>query len=77
MAEQLALAADGPDLAVLTLRPHLIWGPGDTQLVQPIIDRARAGRLPVIGRGSTLIDTTYVDNAVAGDGRGGRRRRAR
>ncbi len=65
IAEQLALAADGPDLAVLTLRPHLIWGPGDTQLVQPIIDRARAGRLPVIGRGSTLIDTTYVDNAVA------------
>ena len=64
IAEQLALAADGPDLAVLSLRPHLIWGPGDTQLVQPIIDRARAGRLPLIGGGTALIDTTYVDNAV-------------
>jgi nucleoside-diphosphate-sugar epimerase len=64
LAEQLALAADGPDLAVLSLRPHLIWGPGDTQLVQPIIDRARAGRLPLIGGGTVLIDTTYVDNAV-------------
>ena len=64
IAEQLALAADGPDLAVLSLRPHLIWGPGDTQLVQPIIDRARVGRLPLIGGGNTLIDTTYVDNAV-------------
>jgi nucleoside-diphosphate-sugar epimerase len=64
IAEQLALAADGADLAVLSLRPHLIWGPGDTQLVQPIIDRARAGRLPLIGGGTALIDTTYVDNAV-------------
>ena len=64
IAEQLALAADGADLAVLSLRPHLIWGPGDTQLVQPIVDRARAGRLPLIGGGTALIDTTYVDNAV-------------
>lgn len=64
LAEQIALAADGPDLAVLSLRPHLIWGPGDTQLVQPVIDRARAGRLPLIGGGTALVDTTYVDNAV-------------
>ena len=64
IAEQLALAADGPDLAVLSLRPHLIWGPGDTQLVRPIIERAKAGRLPLIGGGTALIDTTYVDNAV-------------
>ena len=64
MAERLALAADGAELAVLAIRPHLIWGPGDTQLVQPIIDRAPAGRLPLIGSGTALIDTTYVDNAV-------------
>ena len=64
VAEHIALAADGPDLAVLCLRPHLIWGPGDTQLVRPVIERARAGRLPLIGGGSALIDTTYVDNAV-------------
>ena len=30
-----------------------------------IVDRARAGRLPVLGSGAALIDTTYVDNAVA------------
>jgi len=64
VAERLALAADGPDLAVLSIRPHLIWGPGDTQLVGPILDRARAGRLPLIGSGTALIDTTFVDNAV-------------
>jgi nucleoside-diphosphate-sugar epimerase len=65
MAELDALAADSPALAVLAVRPHLVWGPGDTQLVGRIVERARAGRLPVIGSGAALIDTTYVDNAAA------------
>ena len=64
VAEREALAADSPSLAVLVVRPHLVWGPGDTQLVERIVERARAGRLPVIGSGAALIDTTYVDNAV-------------
>jgi nucleoside-diphosphate-sugar epimerase len=62
-AEQLALAADSAALAVLAVRPHLVWGPGDTQLVARIVARARAGRLPVLGSGAALIDTTYIDNA--------------
>jgi nucleoside-diphosphate-sugar epimerase len=64
VAERDALAADSASLAVLAVRPHLVWGPGDTQLVARIVDRARAGRLPVIGSGAALIDTTYVDNAA-------------
>jgi nucleoside-diphosphate-sugar epimerase len=64
IAENLALAADSAQLAVLAIRPHLVWGPGDTQLVAPIVERARAGRLPLIGSGAALIDTTYLDNAV-------------
>jgi len=64
LAEQAALAADSADLAVLSVRPHLVWGPGDTQLVGRIVARAAAGRLPIIATGAALIDTTYVDNAV-------------
>jgi nucleoside-diphosphate-sugar epimerase len=64
VAEREALSADSPALAVLAVRPHLVWGPGDTQLVARIVERARAGRLPVIGSGAALIDTTYVDNAA-------------
>jgi 2-alkyl-3-oxoalkanoate reductase len=64
VAEREALAADSADLAVLVVRPHLVWGPGDTQLVERIVERARTGRLPVIGSGAALIDTTYVDNAA-------------
>lgn len=63
-AELDALAADGPDLAVLSIRPHLVWGPGDTQLVERVVARGRAGRLLLVGSGGALIDTTYVDNAV-------------
>jgi nucleoside-diphosphate-sugar epimerase len=64
IAEVLALKADSAQLAVLAIRPHLVWGPGDTQLVTPVVERARAGRLPLIGSGAALIDTTYLDNAV-------------
>ena len=64
MAEQIALAADGPTLRVIAIRPHLVWGPGDTQLVARIVNRARRGTLPVLGTGAALVDTTYLDNAV-------------
>jgi nucleoside-diphosphate-sugar epimerase len=64
IAEVLALQADCDELAVLAIRPHLVWGPGDTQLVAPVVHRASTGRLPLIGPGTALIDTTYVDNAV-------------
>ena len=63
-AELIAAAADAPSLAVLSLRPHLVWGPGDTQLVARIVDRGRRGRLPLMGPGAVLVDTTYVTNAV-------------
>ena len=65
VAEGLALAENGPQLAVVAVRPHLVWGPGDTQLVGRIIERARAGRLAIVGSGSALIDSTYVDNAIS------------
>lgn len=63
-AELLALEADAPDFAVVAVRPHLVWGPGDTQLVGRIVERARAGRLPLLDSGAALIDTLYVDNAA-------------
>jgi len=63
-AERLALAANGPDLSTVSLRPHLIWGPEDTTLVPIIVDRARTGQLRLVGDGSNLIDTVYIDNAV-------------
>ncbi|MEN8165397.1 MAG: NAD-dependent epimerase/dehydratase family protein [Acidobacteriota bacterium] len=64
MAEQMVLAANGPELATVALRPHLIWGPEDNHLVPMIVARARAGKLKLVGDGSNLVDTVYIDNAA-------------
>jgi len=64
MAEMAVLTANGPDLATVALRPHLIWGPEDTNLVQQLVTRARAGELRFVGGGRNLVDTVYIDNAI-------------
>ncbi|RFA11907.1 nucleoside-diphosphate sugar epimerase [Subtercola boreus] len=64
-AELLALDADQPGFAVVAVRPHIVWGPGDTQLIERVVERARRRRLPILGGGLALIDTTYVDNAAS------------
>jgi nucleoside-diphosphate-sugar epimerase len=65
-AEMLALAADSDGFRVVAVRPHLVWGPGDTQLVERVVERARRGRLPLLDSGAALIDTIYIDNAATG-----------
>jgi len=63
-AEGMVLAVNGPGLATVALRPHLVWGPGDTNLIPRILDRARHGRLVQVGKGENLVDLTYIDNAA-------------
>lgn len=63
-AERHVLAANGPKLATVALRPHLIFGPGDPHLAPRIIDRAKRGRLRIVGTGRYLVDMTYVDNVA-------------
>ena len=64
VAEEHVLAANSPQLATVALRPRLIWGPGDNQLLPRLIDRATKGRLRFVGEGLNKIDTTFIDNAV-------------
>lgn len=64
IAEELALAANDAGLAVVALRPRLIWGVGDNQLLPRLVERARAGRLRFVGDGSNRMDSTYIDNAA-------------
>lgn len=61
-AEQAVRKAAGEGLPTISLRPHLIWGPGDNHLVPRILKRAH--RLKRIGDGSNRVDTTYIDNAA-------------
>ncbi|NBB93019.1 MAG: NAD-dependent epimerase/dehydratase family protein [Gammaproteobacteria bacterium] len=62
-AERLALAASSDAMKVCALRPHLIWGPGDNQLLPRLIEKNRAGRLKLPAP-EKLIDTVYIDNAA-------------
>ena len=64
IAERMVLKASNQSLKSLSLRPHLIWGPGDTSLVPAILERARQGRLVQVGAGQNLVDTTYIDDCV-------------
>jgi len=67
LAEQSVVAANGQQgLITVSLRPHLIWGPGDPHIIPRIIERARKGQLMQVGDGTNRVDTTYIDNAVEG-----------
>ncbi|MCG9730146.1 NAD-dependent epimerase/dehydratase family protein [Shewanella sp. Isolate13] len=70
IAEQMMLAAngdklsEGKSLGTTALRPHLIWGPSDPHLVPRVLERAKAGRLKLVGKQDKLVDTIYVGNAA-------------
>jgi len=64
MAEQMVMEANDDQLKTVSLRPHLIWGPGDTQLIPRLIEQGKAGKLKLDGKGTKRIDATYIDNAV-------------
>ena len=64
LAEQHVLAANGPKLATVAIRPHLLWGPGEPRLLPRLASLARNGKLRLFGEPGRKIDTCYVDNAA-------------
>jgi nucleoside-diphosphate-sugar epimerase len=64
LAERLVLSANCDELATVALRPHLIIGPGDNQLLPRAVASARAGRFRIPGGPPKLIDWTYIDDAA-------------
>lgn len=64
-AEEIVLAMnDGKNFMTCALRPHLIWGPGDPHIFPRIIQKARQGKLKIVGDGENLVDIIYVENAA-------------
>ncbi len=64
IAEQRVLEANSPVFSTLALRPHLIWGPGDTQIFPRFAHKARRGTLRLMSGPIKLMDTVYIENAV-------------
>jgi len=64
LSEQEVRAASDERLVTVSLRPHLIWGPGDRHLLPRLAERSRAGKLRQVGYRDAKTDTTYIDNCV-------------
>ncbi len=63
IAEKMVLLANDGLLSTTALRPHLIFGPGDLNLVPRVLEAAKKGKLKIVGDGENLVDVTYVENA--------------
>lgn len=60
MAENVVMEI-APERSII-LRPHAVYGPGDTQLLPRLVSRIRFGRLVVAGDDSVRVSLTHVDN---------------
>jgi nucleoside-diphosphate-sugar epimerase len=64
-AEKEVLARDGSGIRTTAIRPHVIFGPGDSRFLPAVLEKAESGMLRFsIGRGTWLSDYTYVDNLI-------------
>ncbi|MDP2645603.1 MAG: NAD-dependent epimerase/dehydratase family protein [Desulfobacterales bacterium] len=64
MGEKLVLEANGNRLLTCSLRPHLVFGPGDPHLLVAVLARARTGRFIQVGDGKNKVDFSYVEDAA-------------
>lgn len=64
LAEKLVMSANDTSLKTVCLRPHLIWGPEDSHFLPRLIERAKAGKLRILGESPNLVDGIYIDNAA-------------
>lgn len=64
LAEQMVLQANSAELKTVALRPHLVWGPGDTNLIPRLVERGKKGLLKQVGNGQNLVDIAYIDNVA-------------
>jgi nucleoside-diphosphate-sugar epimerase len=63
-AEHEVAQAHFAGLATVSLRPHLVWGPGDRNVVPRVLALARRGRLKIVGSGRNKVDVTHISNVV-------------
>lgn len=64
IAEKRIIQAATKELITTSLRPHLIFGEGDKNLIPRLIESAKRGKLKIIGNGENQVDVIYVENAA-------------
>lgn len=66
IAEQRVIAANGPAMSTVAVRPPLIWGKGDTSVLPQIVAAVKSGQFMWIGGGRYPHTTTHVANVCEG-----------
>ncbi|MBO0145390.1 NAD-dependent epimerase/dehydratase family protein [Agrobacterium sp. Ap1] len=61
-AERIALAANGPKLSIVVLRPRFVWGRDDTTALPMLMEAVRSGKFAWISGGTYLTSTTHIAN---------------
>lgn len=51
-------------LNTISIRPHLILGPNDTNLVPRLVEKAKSNKLFIVGNGTNKVDVVHVVNAA-------------
>ncbi len=63
MAEKYVRSKSSESFRTISIRPHLIWGPGDPHLIPRLKQKAMNNKLKQVGDGENLVDIIYVENA--------------
>jgi 2-alkyl-3-oxoalkanoate reductase len=63
-AEKMVLAANGPDLKTIAIRPRAIIGAEDTVIFPRVLRAYHEGKLQIIGNGQNKVDLTCVTNVI-------------
>jgi nucleoside-diphosphate-sugar epimerase len=66
LAEQHVLAANHAEFTTLSLRPRLIWGPGDQTILPLLAEMVRKKRFVWIDHGQAQTCTTHIENLAHG-----------
>ncbi len=64
IAEELILSSASSNFFTAAIRPHLIFGPGDKQLIPKVIKAHIEQKLKIIGDGNNLVDVSFIDNVI-------------
>ena len=65
-AEKAVLAANAPGFRTISVRPRMVWGPGDKTILPIVLQMIEAGRFMWVDGGKALTSTTHIDNLVHG-----------
>lgn len=64
LAEKYVLDQTSENFKTTSIRPHLIYGERDKNIIPRLVEAKKKGKLKIIGDGNNLVDIIYVKNAA-------------